>query len=714
MYQRTRYIDEESLYHVLDGRGGADANDVPTYLRSLASDPGKRDRVVPNARCIVAMQPRRREKRYEAPRLGGPLDNKTAFVVVRNGERISSVHWKAGEWKRLVPRRDTWKQCFRDDDRWARADEKTQPRWIGPDDVRFVDTLERAQETMRSYLTAWVVLAGAHLREQIFAPLAAEQALGRPLNLMMPEDHDKIVVLVRDEEDALEIGHPPWDSAREALNAQVRAGGRVVVHTACAVDRRQRNWYDRRSWSYHDRGPQLIDRPAKGLPQVLRARRAGGKFTVACPTAGGGTRSLELFGDARWWLWLEDADMEALSVQIEHEREEYEEMAPLAITARGALRDDAAMDAQRSGAQREAARALRALGDETDERALERLARALAHAEAWHAWADERFGAERWVEIGCTRKGRMVAVVLGDAEDPQSERAGVLWAKRFGLEAARDGHPKGARTLGWGCWGAERALWRNDAVGPVLQARVDGRRRRLTYAEAQAMHEAVAESARTIPGWLERLKDEPAARRTWRETLEEEYERARSDGQPVRGAVLVPLAVVARRRPAISDRGAGLLCLRMNGLDVLAEWGGREGARAAAQIAREVWRHDLASQYEGRGRSARAEGDWIVVGEAKRARPEADGAPMRAAWREGAWWERIGEVRRTRIDNDAELRCTVEHTMMRRAKRSYGTQWHVVEHVLEDGLGAIAWIDSADEEDKATGRKRRPWAWGWD
>ena len=711
VYQRTRYVDEESLYHVLDGGEGADASDTGRYLRSLVRDPARRRRVVPAERCVVAMQPRRHEKRSPGIGFGGGRGDRTAFLVVRNGERITSVHWDTGRWKRLVPRRDTWRECFREDDRWSRGDEAQEPRWIGPDDVGFVDTLERAQATMRSYLTAWVVLAGAHLREQIFAPLAAEQALGRPLNLMMPEDHDRIVTLVRDEEDGLRMGHRTWESERAELNAAVRAGGRVVVHAAKAIEPRQRNWYDQRSWSYDARGPRQIDHPKSARPQVLRVRRRRGQFTVACETAGGGTRSLALIEDAPWWLWIEDADIETLEMHIEHGREDYEEMAPLAITARRVLREDARGDLDLETDARTAVRALRALGAHADPRARARLAPCAGQEDAWRAWADERFGAGRWVEIGCTARGTLIATVLADPADPESEQAGVLWARRFTLSARDDGRPKGARRRGWGCWGAERSLWTNPQIGATLRARIDGRRRRLTHAEAQAMHEAVGASATEGRAWLEALGKSAAARTAYADRLRAEQAQARAEARPERNLALIPVAVVAHTHPALGGRGAGTLCLRMQALDVLAGWGGREGARAAHALALGSRRLDIAHGYRKGAVNAKGRGDWVVVGDARHLRAPTPWAPLRVAWTQETWWEKIGDVEDVRIDNDAELRVKVARTMMRRAKRSAPSGWRVVEHALEDGLGAIEWIDASDEDDKRSNRGEEKGRW---
>ena len=717
VYQRTRYIDEESLYRVLDGQGGADADDVQTYLRKLVTDAHTRERVVPDERCVVAMQPRRKEKRYKGPRLGDPLENKRAFLVVRNGEQIISVHWDAGEWPRLVPKRDTWKECFRENDRWSRNNEEKEPQWIGPDDVRFVDTFKHAQKTMRSYLSAWVVLAGAHLREQIFAPLEAETTLRRPLNLMLPQDHDQIVELIRDEEDALRISHEKWDNERAKTNAKVRVGGRVVVHTARAINKEQKNWYRKSFGSgIFDRNDQPLARPKSRLPIILRVRRRNGKLVVACPTTGGGTRDITLFEKADWWLWLEDANPRMLEIHLEQGREDYEEMAPLVIPALRALRGDAEKDKDLEPDEKAGAKTLRGIDEDNrvGSEKHQKIGKIIKNEEEWRKWAKETFGDDRWVEIGCTKQTTIIASVLPDALDKRSEAGGVLWADRYEVSTNKDGRPYKTKDKGKGCWGGEKVLWTNPEISETFRNRTDGRRRRLTYAQAQRMHKEVKEAAIHAETWFGSLKRSQAHRRAYVKNILEEIERTRNDDRRTQDIVLIPIAVVKQRNPEIGSQGAAMLCLRMSAARIISHWGGREGLDEAAKIAREQNRYYLALDYvkkSGNEGEDTSPGNWVIINDPKKIETGHPWAPTHVKWNEGPWWEPVCERERLRIDNDLELRCTVKQPIFRRAKRSYPTGWIVVERRSTKGMGEIPWIDSSDESDKTSNKDARSGRW---
>ena len=247
VFQRVRYVDEESLFHVLDGDGeGAGADDLQTFVETLAGDEALRRRVAPAQRSIVAIQPRRR-KRYRTddhPQWGEERDVQTVLLV-RNGERWSTLHWAMGTATRLIPTRNEWEAMFID--RWAERRDGgragSEPARIGIEDVRFVETLRRADRAMRQHLRAWVVIAGAQLRDDILGPLGAEVQVGRPLNLMNREDQTLTVNLVHDEEDALDMALTAFAEQRARWNAQAHAGGRVVIDPRRAVTTHQRAWY---------------------------------------------------------------------------------------------------------------------------------------------------------------------------------------------------------------------------------------------------------------------------------------------------------------------------------------------------------------------------------------------------------------------------------------------------------------------------------------
>ena len=613
-YQRTRYVDEESLWHVLDGAGGADVRDVATYVGALASSPSARTRVVPTPRCVVAVQARRRRKDY-ADLLSAlqyaPGDAET-FLLIRNGERFTTVHWEMGTWPRLIPKRTTWKSLFRERARWeAPADEG----WVGVDDVRFVKVLERAQATMRRYLTAWVVLAGLHLREQVFAPIAAEERLGRPLNLMVPRDHDALVEVVRDEEDALGRTLAPWHEFRSAQNALARAGGRVVI-VARAAYRDAPAWYTQRAWSerWRDSPAPPADRPASRTPEVAEVEQRDGDLQVRIRGRRGAKRAIVLHAPSNAWLWIEDTDTETLRAYITHAREDYLAVMPLAVPALRALEADARSDAQENASRqaRAIARRLRA-GRTPAKQLVARIDRALTavrdHTSAIRALAS---AGQAVLETAVARDGRLVVHTPWPGDDGRA--GGLRWTRRTHIALDRSARPVNATpedtpaTLG-----GEHKLG-----GAGDSAPFDGRRRRIDANTAAALHRAVACARPGVEAWAERLRTDARLRVRLGEWAVAGYA---ADGKYVvgTGCIAWPVAVVtlATTRddfPEARRRESAVLAVQCTALRALAASGAADAqeriATALSQIYARPEQH--IDDYARRPTHWATVGDWVL------------------------------------------------------------------------------------------------------
>ena len=586
VYQRTRYIDEESLYHILDGGGGADVTDTESYIQALASDRTMRDRVVPALRSVVAVQPRRTSKRYAdiGDALARGKADRTTFVLIRNGERYTSVHWEMGEWARLVPRRDTWASLFKERRGW-RTHESEDPRWIGPDDVRFVDTLERAEAQMREYLTAWVVIAGVHLRESVFGPLEAEAALGRPLNLMVPHEHDRIVEVVRDEEDALGIGLEPWIEFLRRTNARARPGGRAVVAVHDAINPDQTDWYSARELRDTDNDrPRARARPQGDVPLVLAVRERHGHLTVRCPTTRGRSRDIVLLDHARWWLWLEDTCEKRLKLHLDHDRESYREIAPLALPGIARIEADNAADTARASRE-EPGRTATAIEAYRIWRSLHggappgpRKARAvMAHIEGVRSHAravEQALAPEALIEIAIETHGAPAAYTLAEGEGASA--GGQRWARRSTVHFERNGalariDTDPALTITRRGPAIIRAMASDD---PRAQA-VDGHARRIAWTEAQRMHDAVRRACAGIGPWTARLHTNRATAERIAQTA---IELAHTQHRHIEstGALRWAVAVVARTEVETGDYETGMLCIQANALELLASTLGPE------------------------------------------------------------------------------------------------------------------------------------------
>ena len=698
VYQRTRYIDEESLYNTLKGDGqGADIRNLATYMHALAENATVRARVCPAPRCVVAIQPRRHSRNYDDPWdiLRFSKENRSTFLLVRNGESFTTLHYEMGERNYLVPHRNAWRELFREDRGWGRfrfhgeGDEPDDEHWIGIDDVRFVDTHKRASAEMRRYLAAWVVLAGAHLRLQLFAPLAAEERLARPLNLMRAREHDEIVHIVRDEEDALDAGRIPFEHFRKARNAEAHPGGRVVAIVARAItDEHQRDWYDQRrsnAWSDKERRP--IEGPEQDTPIVTRVRQRLGELVIDVKARSGRTRAVQLTERARWWLWIEGVPVDTLQRYLDHDREHYRDIAPLVIPAIDALTPE--QDGH-DGAAAKAAMLLGAIGELGDAAHIGPIAAMLANEESWRTYAETIAGAQ-WLEMALAQGPKIAVHTPYDGPEPAP--GGLRWTLRTTVEIKPDGTPgrSGNAWAGARAMRIETPVWRRE-TGDEARAWADGRRRRATFAGTCALEREITTAGTAVRQWLKTLR-EKRSDIDWLQSGAVNLARASRGRITTTMHVLRPVAVVRRTNAKVEEHEVGALCVRTCAFEVLQSCG-TEYAEAALQagLAMLYRRPHLKERTvrENVARGARAFGQWIVVMNAKRLKTDASGRPWLRDDEDAAWWTYLCPRSRLRRTSNGTLKVESEG-----ARAFFAREGDKMEKkLLETGWQIVSWADA--------------------
>lgn len=198
--QRILYMDEELCVH-LDRE--ADYSDLSLFMDWLR-EPGNRDIVAPEQRCIVALKPKHRRFEY---RSGDPyydaernMWNRHTYLLLRNGEKLYLSDSEDLElFDSAFPHSD-----FEEEYRRKMADPQ----------------LCRKHESTRYRTTKFMVYLQGIVDGQtdVLGPMATHP------NLMKGEG----VVLVRDDENLVGTGRLPWQEFVKQKNESIRIGTRVV------------------------------------------------------------------------------------------------------------------------------------------------------------------------------------------------------------------------------------------------------------------------------------------------------------------------------------------------------------------------------------------------------------------------------------------------------------------------------------------------------
>ena len=608
VYQRTRYIDQESMYEAMKGEGkGADIADLGDFMHRLARHPSMQRRICPAERCIVALQARHQDRQYDDLRTAIERDraNKETFLLVRNGERLHTVHWDAGTRERLLPRRDEWHRCFHKDESNGWWDEENDI--VGPDDIRFVDTWRKAERTMRRYLETWVVIAGLHLGDDdLLGPITIPGAPPRtPANLLSHAVQTQLVVEIRDEEDALDTDLIPFGQLVQTQNARAHAGGRAVVvaHRIVREEERQRAWHAPRWWMDHDL-PKLVATPKQELPIVCRIEAMGAgalgirTLGIRIATDRGDRRPITLSAQSTDWLFLEGLDAQTLWRYARLRRREYAGVIPLAVPGALALEgEDEAItaDARAAGLDpsakhvRQAVQALRATGatgaTEKPTRRRSSQVRALA------AWIERGPHA---ITEACAHTGIAEPI--------------AIHLKRNGSIQIWSGPPKIVAGLAW----CETTHIQIGANGQILRAQREPGKAGIT--PGVVLHGMANESLGALGAWerhecwtdLQTILKAMTVVPEGIEALARKLRRNRADRQAMargissmgasnqrfviaHGALWWPIAIVRDHIAKVGEPRLHTLMLRCDADQILAQLGGEAGLDAACKGLEETY-----------------------------------------------------------------------------------------------------------------------------
>ncbi len=250
--QTVLYMDEECALQA--DEGGIDFQSIDDFDRWLC-EPRHLQQVLPESKGIVAMRLRRGEKFYAHATIWEQVmfnqANGGTYILVRNGAKLWRV-WNNLELPgHLFPTKAEFENLFHDE--WSQ-----EP--LQPGSLRYQKALNEAQGLRKLYLQAALVLQGIIDRTRVFHPLAAER-----VNLFDPNPDSCILRLMRDAENLLGTGRPPYQEWRRQLNDRLEVGKRVVFGGTSY----QRYQYEDRKDGYSRTVPKFVEWPAHDTVHTL-------------------------------------------------------------------------------------------------------------------------------------------------------------------------------------------------------------------------------------------------------------------------------------------------------------------------------------------------------------------------------------------------------------------------------------------------------------
>lgn len=205
--------------------GGIDARSIEEFDAWLAADPAHLDQVLPEARGVVVLVPRRTAREYRDPWVQQRMDeeNRRSYWLIRNGGRLYRMVTEFNVGERLIPARDEFTSFFVTTERdWTTHEVRSVP--IEPGSSGWLAAEERADARKRHYMKVALILQGLLDRTTVFHPLPAPT-----VSLLGEQAYDAgHVRLVTDAEAALGTGREPFATWLARLNAELRPGMRII------------------------------------------------------------------------------------------------------------------------------------------------------------------------------------------------------------------------------------------------------------------------------------------------------------------------------------------------------------------------------------------------------------------------------------------------------------------------------------------------------
>lgn len=215
LHQQLLFMDEECG---IVSDGGIDVERIEEFDKWLLQD-DHLDRLLPDAKGIVALKSRRFSKEYGDPNYNSIMDhwNRHTYFLIRNGQnlyRIDSDHIEISE--RLFPLRSEMQELY---DLAAASEWEHQKK----------DAAQRIQSANERYHRIILFIQGLLDHTEVLHPVP------QGVNLFKPETYADWINLVYDDEACLTDGRLSYKEWLSQINATVKRGSRIVF---CTPDRK--------------------------------------------------------------------------------------------------------------------------------------------------------------------------------------------------------------------------------------------------------------------------------------------------------------------------------------------------------------------------------------------------------------------------------------------------------------------------------------------
>lgn len=239
----------------------------------MAPQPAHLNLLLPEAKGVVAVKPRRTDKKYsDNPWENEALNegNRLTYFVIRNGEKVwlHCTDFEVGA--RLVPTRDEFTSLFRKTvHNHTTGQSETVDLEPGSDDWLKAEKASSARN--RHFMRIALILQGLIDRTTVFHPIAPNTSL------LHPEAYESgVIVLVTDDEMALGTGREPYYDWIRRLNRELRPGMRIIGNFGHSDFRGLRS-NERFSYDEHPRlTPKKAVGPDSMVIHYLDGRKSGG------------------------------------------------------------------------------------------------------------------------------------------------------------------------------------------------------------------------------------------------------------------------------------------------------------------------------------------------------------------------------------------------------------------------------------------------------
>jgi hypothetical protein len=216
--QTVLHMDEESALFAHDG--GLDASNIDSFVGWMLADPANLDQILPEQLGVIAMRPRRQEKKYDDPwtAMNMATANQATWWLLRNGEQLYLHTTEFAVGLRLVPAKSEFTSMFKGHDRDGHLVD------LKPGTQLWIDAEVKADARTRHYMKIALILQGLVDRTTVFHPLPVAE-----LNVLTDAHYSEgFVQIIADEENVLGVGRPSFSQWQQDAIAGLKVGHRVI------------------------------------------------------------------------------------------------------------------------------------------------------------------------------------------------------------------------------------------------------------------------------------------------------------------------------------------------------------------------------------------------------------------------------------------------------------------------------------------------------